>query len=228
MSPSSDHHADLVVYLIDFPALEPTDSIKAKYDKPFELAYVVTLAEHQISTDLHVKNTGLSTTGPLIFQALFHTYLRAPANEVRIAPLKNVNFYDKTEATEELRAQAKSETREAVDVLKFTDSVYENAPGTYQVSWPGGGVEVKSRNLKDVVVWNPQAEAGAKIGDMEAGGWCVRSITLAGFLLNPIFRRERYVCLEPGHVRGFLELPAGETWIGQQVITVADSQSSKI
>ena len=49
--------------------LEPTDAIKAKYDKPFELAYVVTLAEHQISTDLHVKNTGSSASSPLEFQA---------------------------------------------------------------------------------------------------------------------------------------------------------------
>lgn len=60
-----------------------------------------------------------------------------------------------------------------MDVLKFTDSVYENAPGKYTVTWPGGGVEVNAKNLKDVVVWNPQAEAGAKIGDMEAGGWYV-------------------------------------------------------
>ena len=162
--------------------LEPTDAIKAKYDKPFELAYVVTLAEHQISTDLHVKNTGSSASSPLEFQALFHTYLRAPANDVRITSLKGVSFFDKTEATEELRAQAKLETREAVDVLKFTDSVYEDAPGIYQVSWPGGGVEVKARNLKDVVVWNPQAEAGSKIGDMEAGGWCVNSTLMLDLL----------------------------------------------
>ncbi len=58
-----------------------------------------------------------------------------------------------------------------VDVSKFTDSVYEDAPGVYEVKWEGGGVQVKALGMKDVVVWNPRAEAGSKMGDMEEGGW---------------------------------------------------------
>lgn len=34
------------------------------------------------------------------------------------------------------------------------------------------------------------------------------------------FRRERFVCVEPGHVRGFATIEPGKTWIGQQVISV--------
>lgn len=182
--------------------LEPNAAIKEQYAHAFELAYVVTLAEHELCTNLHVKNTSLSTTPALEFQALFHNYIRAPANDVRVSPLLGLLYYDKTEATEEARATPKRENREGVDVLKFTDSVYEDAPGRYEVLWGAGGIEVVTKNLKDVVVWNPQAEAGSKIGDMEAGGW------------------ERYVCVEPGHVRGFVKLEAGEKWIGQQVLKV--------
>jgi len=65
----------------------------------------------------------------------------------------------------------KTEERAGVDVRNSTDSVYENAPGSYEVTWPGGGISIKTKALKDVVVWNPQAEAGKKIGDMEDGGW---------------------------------------------------------
>ncbi|EGO03242.1 hypothetical protein SERLA73DRAFT_174702, partial [Serpula lacrymans var. lacrymans S7.3] len=165
--------------------LEPTASIKAKYDKSFHLAFVVTLAEHQISTDLHVKNTSTSTVYPpdsLEFQTLFHNYIRAPASEVLVFPLQNVSYYDKTESTEEVRTTAKTETRAGVDVRRFTDSVYEDAPQKYEVNWPGGGVAIKATNLKDVVVWNPGKESGSKIADMEDGGW---------------------VCVEPGYVRGF-------------------------
>ena len=132
----------------------------------------MTLAEHQLSTDLHVKNTGLSTTPPIEFQALFHNYIRAPANDVRVLPLAGLSYYDKTEATEEARATPKVESRQGVDVTKFTDSVYENAPGRYDIVWPSGNIEIRTQNLKDVVVWNPQQEAGSKIGDMEPGGWC--------------------------------------------------------
>ncbi|EIW64672.1 galactose mutarotase-like protein [Trametes versicolor FP-101664 SS1] len=182
--------------------LAPNDAIKAQFDHPFELEYVVTLAEHQLTTGLHVKHTGLSTTAPFEFQALFHNYIRAPANDVRISPLSGISYYDKTEATEEARAAPKLEARAGVDVNKFTDSVYEDAGGRYDVVWPSGAIEVRATNLKDVVVWNPQQEAGSKIGDMEAGGW------------------EKYVCVEPGYVRGFVKIEPGQTWSGQQVLSV--------
>lgn len=151
-------------------ALEPLQSIQAIYERPFHLAYVVTLAEHQIATDLHVKNTGLSTSPALEFHALFHNYIRAPSSDVSVTPLQGLKYYDKTETTDELRSEPKEEKRAAVDVRTFTDSVYENAPGIYNISWPGDGVTIKAKNLKDVVIWNPQ-ETGSKIGDMEDGGW---------------------------------------------------------
>lgn len=177
--------------------LETNPKIFAVYEKPFSLAYVVTLAKHQLSTDLHVRN--LSPDADLSFQGLLHTYLAVPANEVAISPLTDLIYYDKTEEREEDRV--KKETREYVDVQKYTDSVYEDAPLKYDVTWKGGAIEVRAKNFKDVVVWNPQQE-GKKIGDMEDGGW------------------EKYVCVEPGHVKGYVRLPPKEEWIGQQVITI--------
>jgi glucose-6-phosphate 1-epimerase len=136
----------------------------------------VSLGEHDLSTELHVKNTSGSTDYPpdyLEFQALFHNYFLAPANDVLVTPLQNITYFDKTESTEEGKATAKIEERAGVDVRKFTDSVYENASQSYEITWPGGGIGIKTENLKDVVVWNPQAEAGSKMGDMEKGGWYV-------------------------------------------------------
>jgi len=185
--------------------LEPTPAISALYTSPFHLSYIVTLSEHQLSTDLHVTNTSTSTAFPsdnLEFQALFHNYIRAPSKDVLITPLQHKSYYDKTELTELGRATPKVETRAGVDVRSYTDSVYDDASGNYEITWPGGGIALRTTNLKNVVIWNPQAEAGSKIGDMEPGGW------------------ERFVCVEPGHVRGFVELPPGTTWIAQQVLTV--------
>lgn len=134
----------------------------------------MTLAEHQLSTDLHVKNTSTSSVFPpesLEFQALFHNYIRAPAQDVLVTPLQYLEYFDKTEATDAGRATAKTEVRAGVDVRRFTDSVYDNAPQNYEVLWPGGGITIRTTNLKNVVVWNPQQENGSKIGDMEEGGW---------------------------------------------------------
>ena len=119
---------------------------------------------------MYVKNVGLSTTGPLEFQALFHNYIRAPSSDVLISPLKGVTYYDKTEATDELKAKGKIEERSGVDVKKFTDFVYENAPGTYEVKWSSGSIGIRTVNFPNVVVWNPQ-DTGSKIGDMEPNGW---------------------------------------------------------
>lgn len=83
-------------------------------------------------------------------------------------PLKGLTYYDKTEPDEQLRT--KVETREQVDVKKYTDFVYQNAPGTYEVTTSTNKIEIRAVNFKDVVVWNPQQE-GTKIADMEHGGW---------------------------------------------------------
>ncbi|KAL0571820.1 hypothetical protein V5O48_010150 [Marasmius crinis-equi] len=145
-------------------ALEPSPKITALYTKPFRLEYVVTLGEHQLSTDIHVTNTSTSTAYPpdvLEFQALFHNYIRAPSDTLLVTPLKGLSYKDKTDSGYQ---GLKTETRAGVDVKKFTDSIYPNSPQNYEVTWPGGGISVRSQNLKDVVVWNPQAEAGGKMG----------------------------------------------------------------
>ena len=42
-------------------------------------------------------------------------------------------------------------------------------------------------------------------------------------LATPIFLlyyRENFVCVEPGYVSKFYELPAGEEWVGEMVLKV--------
>lgn len=153
-------------------ALGTTPEVKAVFDSPVLLEYVVTLAERELGTDIHVTNQ--SDKDPLQFQALFHNYIRAPANDVKISPLTGKNYFDKTEATPGARAVPKLEQRKDVDVQKFTDSIYEDAGQAYAVTWSQGRIRIKTEGLKDLVVWNPQETAGKAIGDMEGGGWCVR------------------------------------------------------
>lgn len=186
--PVMDNDAGVSVRL----TLTPDPSLTGDH---VSLAYVVTLAEHQLSTDIHITNT--SDTAPLSFQALLHSYIKAPALSAHIDGLQGLEYLDKTvDGTPRLK-----ESRAIADVQKFTDSVYENAPGEYKVTWPGGGLKIKAIGFKDVVLWNPGAVAGAKIGDMEDGGW------------------ERFLCVEPGYVSEFKTIQPGETWIGGQVLT---------
>ncbi|KAF9785858.1 galactose mutarotase-like protein [Thelephora terrestris] len=175
-----------------------TPEVKAVFDFPVSLEYVVTLSDRRLGTDLRVTNQ--SDKDELQFQALFHNYIRAPANDVKISPLTGKNYFDKTEATAEAKATAKLEQRREVDVRKPTDSVYVDGGQAYEITWPNGGIQIKTECLKDVVIWNPQETIGKTIGDMEDGGW------------------EKYVCVEPGHVQGYITLPVGGSWVGRQTL----------
>ncbi|KDN50312.1 hypothetical protein RSAG8_01648, partial [Rhizoctonia solani AG-8 WAC10335] len=154
-----DNEAGVAVRLV----LEPTPEIKEVFPNPFHLAYVVTLTAHQLSTDLHVTNNG---TEPLTYQALLHTYFAADAATCTVSPLKGLTYIDKTKNLAE-----SVETRDEVPVNEYTDAVYKNGGGKYVGKWTGGGIEVKAVGFKDVVIWNPQAEAGRKIADLHEGAW---------------------------------------------------------
>ena len=194
----------------DLPlALDPTPEVKAVFDFPVFLEYVVTLAERQLGTDIHVTNH--SSTDALQFQALFHNYIRAPANAVTISPLTGKTYFDKTEATPEARAAPKVEQRKVVDVQKFTDSVYEDAGQAYEVGWPQGGIQIKTEGLKDVVIWNPQKTAGEAIADMEDGGWCVR---IPGFQSLSTHSPQGEICLRRTRPRTRLRRPSDQRGLG--------------
>lgn len=152
--------------------LEVTPEIEAVFPHRFSLAYVVTLATHQLSTDLHVENT--SETSTLTFQSLLHTYFYCDASTVTVSPLNGLTYIDKTNNMAEAL-----EKREEVDVRTYTDAVYKDAPGEYYLWYEGsankgaGGIHIKTKGFKDAVVWNPKEEAGRAIADMEEGGWYV-------------------------------------------------------
>jgi len=170
---------------------------------PVTLAYVITLAEHQLSTNIHVTNTSTSDQA-IEFQALLHTYIRAPALSAHISGLTGLFFTDKTVGG----TPRQREDRAIADVQNFTDSVYENGPREYDVTWAEGGIKVKAIGFKDVVVWNPNADAASKLADMEEGGW------------------EKFVCVEPGYVSEYVKLESGKTWIGGQTLSVISNPAA--
>jgi len=192
----TDNQTDVSVQL----SLGPNEAIRAVYSQPFKLVYNVVLGEQHLSTILCVENTS-QELDTLEFQALLHNYIRVPADEVKITPLKGLTYYDKTESTDEGRAVPKIESREEVTVSEYTDSVYEDGSLDYNISWPHRILNLKVKNFKDIVIWNPQQE-GRKIGDMEPDGW------------------KKYVCVEPGFVRGYVRLEPGQCWIGEQVLSI--------
>jgi hypothetical protein len=197
------HFSILVPY--PHPALGSTPEVKTTFDFPVSLEYCVTLSERELGADLCVINH--SNKDALEFQALFHNYLRAPANDVKISPLAGKNFFDKTEATAEAKATSKLELRKEVDVKEFTDSVYVDGGQAYHVSWSRGGIQIETEGLKDVVIWNPQETVGKAIGDMEDGGWYVRPSGFQEPLLTPLPPGRNMSASNPVTFRATLHFP---------------------
>jgi glucose-6-phosphate 1-epimerase len=203
------------------------------FDFPVSLEYVVTLSERELGTGLRVTNH--SDKDALQFQALFHNYIRAPADDVKVSPLTGKNYFDKTEATAEAKATPKLEQRKYVDVRKLTDSVYVDGGQEYDVTWSQGGIQIKTEGLKDVVVWNPQETVGKTIGDMEDGGWCV---WLVGFQDRLLILPQGEICLRRAWSRSrlhhycrwrILDWPTGfKEWVVTRLPSVSPNKKKDL
>ena len=92
-----------------------------------------------------------------------------------------------------------------LSITAKTDRVYTPAggPSTPVVVTEGGKKKfsISRDNLNEVVVWNPWTDAKT-IGDFK-----------------PVDGYKEMICVEPGTVKGWQKLEAGETWEGGQVIT---------
>ncbi|WWD22464.1 hypothetical protein CI109_106957 [Kwoniella shandongensis] len=180
---------------IRLAAPPPPSSFQHKYT----LAYVITLTEHQLSTDIHITNTG---SEDFIFQTLLHNYLAVPdSTKIKIKGIaEGTTYKDKV-----LGGKLDKWDGSTLTIDREVDRVYQKVPSQeIEVDdGAGSGFKVRFRGFEDCTIWNPTETTGSKIADMEDKGW------------------EKYVCIEPGYVREFKTLPAGEEFIGAQVITVA-------
>jgi len=181
---------------VRFKAPALPSSIDFKHS--FDLIYVVTLSKHELSTDLHVRNTG---DEDFKFQSLLHTYLAVPsAKDLKVSGLeKGQKYKDKTRGMNDFEWEGGDLT-----INKEVDSVFHKVPSQLlKLDYGDGtGLEVKFKGFEDTTIWNPQEETGSNIADMEDKGW------------------EKYICIEPGYVREFKTLAPGERFIGQQVLSV--------
>ncbi|CAO1629381.1 unnamed protein product [Parajaminaea phylloscopi] len=175
------------------------------YPWAFELAYTVTLTRSALRTSLHVRNTSPSGSQQpsMRFQALLHNYLRVPsALTASVAGLAGQSFKDKTDD-----GKVKQLAGDDVVVVlagKASDAVYlgptPQRVDLCYVEAPGGVRLAATDNMPNTTVWNPAEEGARGIADLHPGGW------------------KEYVCIEPGKVVGFEQLPAGQTWVASQTL----------
>lgn len=184
-------------------ALDGATADVGNWARHFELELTVRLAGQVLDMELACTNTG---EAPLSFTAALHTYLRvADLNATSLAGLSGLRYWDSI---------AQREERQRVELLLPDESgmvdldrIYFQAKdplllSEHRLNGRVRRVLVTSQGFDDAVVWNPGPERCAKLADMPADGW------------------RHMMCVEAACVGVPVELPAGETWVGRQSLSL--------
>ena len=171
--------------------LEDSDETRAQWPQAFRVELHVQLRAWSLEMTLHVHNTG---TTPFDFTSALHTYLAVDdAFASQVEGLQGLTYRNNPTQTEHLESAARLGFGTEIDRAYF-------GAGSRQVILHDGSrrVLVSQRGFDDTVVWNPAAEVGSKIPDMEPEGWL------------------RYVCIEAAAVKPAITLAPGAEWSGTQ------------
>ncbi|WP_460758559.1 D-hexose-6-phosphate mutarotase [Lysobacter fragariae] len=185
---------------VRFLLREDPDSLRA-WPHPFEAALTVTLQDRRLRMALRITNTG--NTG-FTFTAALHTYLRTAANP-SLRGLEGRTYADSTAGG--------ATARQDEAPLRFTreiDRIYPDvfSPDVHPLLLEDDAnlpLRIEQRGFRDVVVWNPGADLAARLADLGAG------------------EHANFVCVEAACVAHPLQLPAGASWEGSQVLTALDT-----
>lgn len=173
-----------------------TDSAETReiWRHPFLAELTVRVGGAAISMEFAVTNTGQE---PFSFTAALHTYLRVEAvREAAVVGLQGTRYRDKA------AGETEPEDREReLRIEGEVDRVYLNAPRTVELRDAGRALEVASTGFADIVVWNPGAQAAAKLADMEPDGHL------------------RMLCVEAAAAGSPVHVASGERWSGSQTLT---------
>lgn len=174
-------------------ALQDNEATRAIWPHPFLCELSVDIGGPQLKITLSVRNTG---DAPMIFTAALHTYLRVAAiADVRVLGLKGLRYRDSANGNAEHIERA-----EELAIVGEVDRIYFDAPAQLDLVEPARRLQIAQQGFSDTVVWNPGAEKGAALADMEDAGY------------------QRMLCIEAALIGRPVHLAPGENWGGSQTL----------
>jgi glucose-6-phosphate 1-epimerase len=167
---------------------------RAIWPHRFAAELAVRVGGAELSLEFGVTNTDSS---PFSFTAALHTYLRVDdVRQAAVTGLQGTRYRDKA------AGETEPEDREReLRVDGEVDRVYLNAPRAVELREGGRTLEVASTGFADIVVWNPGAEAAAKLADMEPDGHL------------------RMLCVEAAAAGSPVHVAPAARWTGSQTLT---------
>jgi len=171
-----------------------SDATRKIWPYSFLAEFAVTLCGNRLEMRFAVTNTD---SPPFSFTAALHTYFSATdVSRVRIENLKGVRYRDQVTGKDEVEAAAS---------VKFdgeVNRIYFNTPPHLILREGNRAVDIQATGFSDAVVWNPGAENGAALSDLETEGY------------------RRFVCVEAAAIGAPVLLAPNENWRGTQILSV--------
>ncbi len=177
-------------------ALQSHKVIKALWPHAFGCTLTVALQDDSLAITLAVSNQGPESFS---FQAALHTYLTVGSiDSVRLDGLDGSDFEDCTAAGGNAVVR-----HTPLKPYEAIDRIYFNAPTQLQLQSALGQTELQHSGFCDVVVWNPGGAAAACPPDLPKDGF------------------RQFLCVEAACIGQAVELPAGQSWSGSQMLRAA-------
>lgn len=176
--------------------LHDTPKTRAVWDHLFEAEVAVTLRPRTLEVTLQIVNRDAA---PFTFTAALHTYLRVhDIRDVSIDGLAGLRYRDSVLDGVEV-VQAKT----ALRIKGETDRIYFDVPESIHVrEGRKPRFAVHAAGFPDAVIWNPGAEKGAALPDLEPDGYL------------------HMLCVEAAAIGRPVTLEPGSRWQGSQWIEV--------
>ncbi len=176
--------------------LQDSEATRSVWPQSFVAEYRVALGQDSLSMTLSIHNTG---TQPYSFTAALHTYLRVQdIAEVSIAGLQGLTYSDSAAGSVSVVERAINvRIAGEVDRIYFATSTSMGAP--IQVCELGQRTIVcTAEGFADAVIWNPGADKGAALSDLEPQGY------------------RHMLCVEAAAIGQPVVLPPQASWSGTQ------------
>ena len=168
----------------------------SQWGPKFETTLTVILSSMGLETKLAVKNTG---NEPMEFTAAFHNYLKVyEVADVRLFGLEGLKYKNRTQNDALVEPQGEMDPS-GLEIKSETDRIYIDAPeelAMFEFSQLKVTKIKKTPTLPDATIWNPFGEKGCD------PGW------------------NNFVCIEPAAINNPVTPPAGEEWVGSQLLGI--------
>ena len=157
----------------------------------FKAGLLATVSGNTLQIDLTVVNNG---DAEFNFTCALHTYFNIEKiAETRLRGLAGLRYRDMVSGIND-----NLERNERLEISGEIDRIYADLPGAIEIHQTRQTTFITQSGFADTVIWNPGAEKGAALPDLETDG------------------HTRMLCVEAAAILRPVRLAAGSSWTGSQ------------